>query len=55
MEAKALAFHKRVRQGYLELAHMFRDRYLIIDADQPEDVIQKEIQARIMAIIAQKA
>ena len=55
MEAKALAFHKRVRHGYLELARMFSDRYLIIDADQPEDVIQKEIQARIMAIIAQKA
>ena len=54
MEAKALAFHKRVRQGYLELAHIFSDRYLIIDADQPEDVIQKEIQARIMAIIAKK-
>ncbi|RUA17228.1 MAG: dTMP kinase [Clostridia bacterium] len=54
MEAQAQAFHKRVRQGYLELARMFSDRYLIIDANQPEEVIQKKIQARIKAIVAQE-
>jgi dTMP kinase len=44
MEQANLDFHRRVRQGYQELANTYPDRIVRIDANQPELVIQTEIQ-----------
>jgi dTMP kinase len=44
MEQATLDFHKRVRQGYQELANIYPDRIVRIDANQPELVVQTEIQ-----------
>jgi len=39
-----LAFHERVRQGYLRLADADPDRWVRIDAAQTEDQIQEQIR-----------
>ncbi|MFC1862984.1 dTMP kinase [Thermodesulfobacteriota bacterium] len=42
-EKEKLEFHQRVREGYLELANMDKERFEIIDASRPEDVVEEEI------------
>ncbi len=51
MEAKEVAFHKRVRQGYQALAAQNPQRWLVLDATQPVEVIQKQIRERVAAIV----
>lgn len=43
MEAKAMAFHRRVRVGYLRLARREPTRFMVIDASQPADAIRAQI------------
>jgi dTMP kinase len=40
MESKALHFHRRVRQGYLQLAGKEPQRFVVIDAAASEDQIE---------------
>jgi dTMP kinase len=47
LEAESLAFHRRVRQAFLDLAAADPDRYLVIDASQPVEVIAFAIRDRI--------
>jgi len=42
-----LAFHARVRAGYLQLAEAEPDRWVRIDAAQTEDEIQSQIQTAV--------
>lgn len=42
-ESQAVAFHARVRQGYLELARAEPERWVVIDASRPPD----EVAARV--------
>lgn len=50
-EEEALAFHQRVRKGYLELADHQKDRFAIIDANStPDDVfasIRKVLEEKL--------
>jgi dTMP kinase len=46
MESQPLDFHERVRTSFLDLAAGDPTRYLVIDADQPTDVIAEIIQRR---------
>jgi dTMP kinase len=39
MELKGAAFHKRVREGYLQQAKRWPDRYLVIDAREPQEKV----------------
>lgn len=39
-----LAFHERARQGYRSLAEAEPNRWVVIDADRPPEVIQREIR-----------
>jgi dTMP kinase len=50
MEAKEVAFHKRVRHGYLALAAQNPDRWLVLDADQPVETIQEQILERVRSV-----
>ena len=50
MEAKEVAFHKRVRQGYLALAAQNPDRWLVLDADQSVETIQEQILERVRSV-----
>jgi dTMP kinase len=47
MDRRELEFHQRVRAGYLVLAGEEPDRWLVLDATQPLDVIHERIIARI--------
>ncbi len=51
MEREQLAFHERVRQGYLALAAAEPQRWLVVDAAQTIAAVQKSIQARVAALI----
>lgn len=51
MENLAVAFHQRVRDGYLALAADDRSRWLVIDAGQPIDAIHRTILARVIALL----
>jgi dTMP kinase len=48
MERASLDFHHRVRRGYQELANIYPNRIVRIDADRDPAVIQIEIQAILM-------
>lgn len=50
MDQKELAFHQRVRQGYLELASLEPSRWIILNALEPVETIQ----ARIRSIVEER-
>lgn len=54
-EAEALAFHRRVREGYLALAAAEPHRWVVLDADQPAEVIQEAIRQQVLARGIRKA
>jgi dTMP kinase len=49
-EAESLEFHRRVRQGFLELAKREPQRFEVLNARLPAD----ELHERIKAVVAQK-
>ena len=51
LEAEPVDFHRRVRTGFLDLAHATPDRYLVIDANLPSDEIGQRIKDRIREIL----
>ena len=51
MEAKDLAFHQKVRQGFLTLAEREPDRFLVLDATRPVEEVQQIIVADIIKFI----
>jgi dTMP kinase len=52
LEAQPLAFHRRVRAGYLALAAAEPERWRVIDADRPVEVVQEEIRRIVGAALA---
>jgi dTMP kinase len=51
LEAEPAEFHQRVRAGFLALARSDPGRYLVLDADRPQEQITREIQERIRALL----
>ncbi|HJV86385.1 MAG TPA: dTMP kinase [Noviherbaspirillum sp.] len=47
MEAETVAFHERVREGFLRLARADPQRYLRVDAGQPAEEVQRRIRAAL--------
>jgi len=43
VDAYALAYHQRVRQGYLELARQEPARWVIVDAGQSPAAVQADL------------
>jgi dTMP kinase len=54
LDAYTLAFHERVRQGYLALAADEPERWLVIDATQDKDKVQKAMRKAIMDRLKKK-
>jgi dTMP kinase len=52
-EAEAIAFHEKVRAGYLELARLEPDRIQIIDAAQTHDQVFADISKILSSIMDQ--
>ncbi len=48
LDAYEIAFHQRVRKGYLELARAEPDRWVMIDAGQTPEKVQQAIQAVVL-------
>ena len=49
MDQQELAFHRRVREGYLQMVAAEPERWVIIEASQPPDVAQRAIRAKVEA------
>lgn len=50
LDAYDLAFYKRVRQGYLEMARAEPERWVLVDAGKPPD----EVQAAIRKVVLER-
>ncbi|MEX0977076.1 MAG: dTMP kinase [Woeseia sp.] len=50
LEAEQLAFHKRVREGYLALAEAEPGRFAVIDASRPLPAVQQQIERAMHAL-----
>ena len=51
MEREQIAFHERVRSGYVELARVAPDRWLVLDATLPAEQLTATIWARLERLI----
>jgi dTMP kinase len=51
MEAETLAYHRRVREGYLAMADEQPARWLIVNADRPPDAVQQAVRLRVLATL----
>ena len=49
LDALEVAFYQRVRQGYLELVQAEPQRWLIVDADQPQAEVQQALRAAVVS------
>lgn len=49
LDAYPPEFHQRVRQGYLELAQQEPQRWVVIDAGQPAEMVQSAMRQAILA------
>ena len=48
LDAYALAFHRRVRQGYLQMAQAEPQRWVVVDAGKPPDQVQAAIRKVVL-------
>jgi len=51
-EQEEIAFHRRIRDGYLKLADNGPERWLVIDATQPKEEIAQIIWQRVRQLIS---
>ncbi len=49
LDAYELAFHERVRQGYLEMARQQPERWHVVDGHQSPDMVQSNIRTIVLA------
>jgi dTMP kinase len=52
LEDQTLTFHRRVRQGYLEMAAAEPERWLVLDAAQPIAGVQSAIRERLALLVS---
>lgn len=51
LDLEAMTFHKKVREGYLELAEMFKDRFRVIDGDRKPTEIYEDIKKEVLKVL----
>ncbi len=54
LDAYALAFHQRVREGYHELCRQEPGRWRLIDAMQPKEAVQLALRQAVMQFLQEK-
>ncbi len=52
LDAYEVAFHQRVRQGYHYLIAEEPQRWVLLDASQPMDIVQKQMQETVLTRLA---
>jgi len=52
-EREELAFHKRVRQGYLEMAKKDPQRWLLLDGSLPKKEIERQIWEKVEQLLSE--
>lgn len=52
LDAYQLQYHQRVRQGYLKMAAAEPDRWRVIDASQPPDMVKSRIQEVLLLFLS---
>ncbi|MCW2779074.1 MAG: tmk [Frankiales bacterium] len=55
LEAESLAFHERVREGFLDLARKDPARYLVVPAAAPPDVVHAAVRERVAQLLGLRA
>lgn len=50
-----LAFHRRVREGYLEMAAADPDHWVVIDADRAVDAVAEDVARAVDALLARRS
>jgi len=55
LDAKAIEFHERVRQGYLAMAKEEPARWIIIQAQQDVDEVQQQVRQHMDQLLAARA
>ncbi|GGK57896.1 dTMP kinase [Ornithinimicrobium pekingense] len=55
LEREADDFHDRVRQGFLDLAALAPDRYLVLDATLPADELAAAVRRRVSPLLHRSA
>ena len=55
LEAEALEFHQRVRDGFRSLAAADPGRYAVLDAGQEPDQVQADVRAAVDRVLATRA
>jgi dTMP kinase len=51
-ERKGLDFHRRIREGFLDIARREPDRCRILDAAKPVDEVAVDVWAAVSAVLA---
>ena len=51
LDLEELSFHKRVREGYLEVAKIYKDRIRVIDGNRTPDEIYADILKAVLDIL----
>ena len=54
LDAYALAFHQRVREGYHELCRQEPERWRVINAMQPKEAVQLALRQAVMQFLQEK-
>jgi dTMP kinase len=52
LEREPLEFHRRVRQGYLELAQAEPERFVVLDATQSLEALQAQLRAHLESLLS---
>ena len=53
IEGESVEFHERVREGFLHLAGLAPEHYLVVDARRPVDEIAAQIRRRLLPLLGQ--
>ncbi|MFA5354648.1 MAG: dTMP kinase [Thermodesulfovibrionales bacterium] len=54
LELEDIAFHRKVREGFLALASSEPERFFIVDAAQPVDAVAEMIRRKVSEILADR-
>jgi dTMP kinase len=54
LDLEQLEFHNQVRQGYLELAKLYQERYIVINGNQSIDAVINDVKAHLKDVLVWK-